>query len=216
MKNTDCINARIASVGVLPVINVPEERLAVPLAEALMAGGMTALEITLRSECSLAAIEQIKREYPDFLVGAGTVLTEADVDKALAAGADFVVSPGFDPEVVDYCNSLGVLIVPGCATPSEIQQAVKRGLTVIKFFPAELSGGVAAIKLLSGPFKGVRFVPTGGITFENLGAYIATGKVLACGGSFMATASQVKDGRFDEITDACKRAVDIARDAKKG
>lgn len=214
MKDAAYISGQIAKAGVLPVINVPEVSLAVPLAKALMDGGMTALEITLRSDCSLAAIKNIKTAYPDFLVGAGTVLTQADADAAIEAGADFIVSPGFDPELVAYCSSRGALIVPGCATPTEIQLAAKCGLTTLKFFPAELSGGVAAIKLLSGPFPKVRFVPTGGITFDNLGAYLATGKVLACGGSFMANAEQVKNGKFDQICDSCKRALEIAANAR--
>ena len=124
------------------------------------------------------------------------------------------MSPGFDPEVADYCNGKGILTVPGCATPTEMQIAVKHGLTVLKFFPAELSGGVAAIKLLSGPFPKVRFVPTGGITLDNLGSYIASGKVLACGGSFMATSEQVKNRDFNGITASCKKAADIAQAAK--
>ena len=214
MFSPEHISESIAKAGVLPVINVPKTELALPLAKALMDGGMTALEITLRSDCSLEAIKIIKTQYPEFIVGAGTVLTTAAVDDAIAAGADFAVSPGFDPEITDYCAERGILAVPGCATPTEIQLAVKRGLTVLKFFPAELSGSVAAIKLLSGPFPTVRFVPTGGITFENLASYLACGKVLACGGSFMATGEQVKNGKFDEICDSCRRALDIAAIAR--
>ena len=214
MQSPDHISKSIAKAGVLPVINVPKAELALPLAKALMDGGMTALEITLRSDCSLEAIKIIKSTYPEFIVGAGTVLTTAAVDDAIGAGADFLVSPGFDPELVDYCHERGVLMVPGCVTPTEIQLAVKRGLTVLKFFPAELSGGVAAIKLLSGPFPAVRFVPTGGITFENLASYLACNKVLACGGSFMATGEQVKNGKFDEIADSCKRALAISKEAR--
>ena len=214
MFSPEYISEKIESVGVLPVINVPNADLALPLAKALMDGGMTALEITLRSDCSLAAIKSIKAAYPDFIVGAGTVLTTAAVDDAIGAGADFLVSPGFDPELVDYCNERGVLMVPGCVTPTEIQLAVKRGLTVLKFFPAEFSGGVAAIKLLSGPFPTVRFLPTGGITFDNFASYLAYNKVIACGGSFMATGDQVKNGKFDEIADSCRRALAISKEAR--
>ena len=214
MFSPEYISEKIQKSGVLPVINVPSESLAAPLAKALIDGGMTALEITLRSDCSLAAIKNIKSSYPEFIVGAGTVLDTKAVDDAVAAGADFVVSPGFDPEITDYCAERGILAVPGCATPTEIQLAVKRGLTVLKFFPAELSGGVAAIKLLSGPFSKVRFVPTGGITMDNLASYLSCGKVLACGGSFMANAEQVKNGKFDEISTACRRALDIAASAR--
>ena len=214
MFSPEYISEKIASAGVLPVINVPSESLAAPLAKALMDGGMTALEITLRSDCSLAAIRSIKAAYPEFIIGAGTVLDTKAVDDAVDAGADFIVSPGFDPEITDYCKSRGVLAVPGCATPTEIQLAVKRGLSVLKFFPAELSGGVAAIRLLSGPFPKVRFVPTGGITMDNLASYLCCNKVLACGGSFMAKAEDVKNGKFDEISASCKRALDIAAAAR--
>ena len=209
MFSPDYISEKIATAGVLPVINVPCEDVALPLAKALIDGGMTALEITLRSDCSLAAIKSIKNTYPEFVVGAGTVLTTKAVDDAIAAGA-----PGFDPEITDYCKKRGILAVPGCATPTEMQLAVKRGLTVLKFFPAELSGGVAAIKLLSGPFPKIRFVPTGGITFDNLASYLSCSKVLACGGSFMATGEQVKNGQFDEICASCKRALNIASNAR--
>ena len=215
MFSPEYISEKIASAGVLPVINVPSESLAAPLAKALIDGGMAALEITLRSDCSLAAIRSIKAAYPEFIVGAGTVLTPSDADAAIDAGADFIVSPGLDPELVVHCQSRGKLIVPGCATPTEIQFAtVKCGLTVLKFFPAELSGGVDAIKLLSGPFPTVRFVPTGGITMDNLASYLCCDKVLACGGSFMAKAEEVKNGKFDEISTACRRALDIAASAR--
>lgn len=214
MFSHDYISEKIGKAGVLPVINVPREDLAEPLAKALIEGGMTALEVTLRSDCSLAAIKKIKSTCPEFIVGAGTVLSTKAVDDALAAGADFIVSPGFDPELVSYCQERGVLIVPGCATPTEIQMGVKHGLTVLKFFPSELSGGVAAIKLLSGPFPGVKFVPTGGITLDNLASYLSCGKVLACGGSFMANSDQVKNGAFAEITESCKRALDISQKAR--
>lgn len=214
MKSQAFVCENIAKAGVLPVINVPKPELALPLAKALMDGGMTALEITLRSDCSLEAIRIIKSTYPDFIVGAGTVLTTAAVDDAIGAGADFLVSPGFDPQLVDYCNERGVLMVPGCVTPTEIQLAVKRGLTVLKFFPAEFSGGVDAIKLLSGPFPTARFLPTGGITFDNFASYLAYDKVIACGGSFMATGDQVKNGKFDEIADSCRRALAISKEAR--
>lgn len=210
MLDIKTINDAIASTGVLPVINVPKPELAEPLAKALIDGGMTALEITLRNESALDSVRIIKRAYPEFIVGAGTVLSVSDAERAIAAGADFIVSPGFDEEVVDYCLERGILIVPGCCTPTEMQAAVKKGLTTLKFFPAELSGGMAAIKLLSGPFPKVKFVPTGGITFDNLGEYLSSDKILACGGSFMANADQVKRGDFEAITAACKRAMDIS------
>lgn len=212
----DNISSIMEQYGVLPVINITDPAQALPLADALCEGGLPLLEVTLRSDCSLEAIRRIKAAKPEMLVGAGTVLTGQAVDDALAAGADYIVSPGFDPELADYCKAKGVLMVPGCATPSEIQLAVKRGLTVLKFFPAELGGGVAAIKLISGPFPMVRFLPTGGITMDNLGDYLATGKVIACGGSFMATAAQLKAGDYAGIAASCRKAARIAAEHKGG
>lgn len=196
--------------GILPVINIPEAELAVPVAAALRDGGVNSIEVTLRSADSLESIRRIKEQYPDMTVGAGTVLSIQTVEDALAAGADFIVSPGYDDEVVDYCVKKDVLIVPGCVMATEIQKAVKRGLKILKFFPAELNGGVEAIKLLSGPFPGVKFIPTGGINFKNLGSYLSNSKILACGGSYMATSEQIKNRDFAGITASCKRAVDIS------
>ena len=196
--------------GILPVINVPNASLAVKIAEALRLGGLNSIEVTLRSPDSLESIKNIKSAFPDMTVGAGTVLSISDVDSAIAAGADFIVSPGYDEETVDHCIKNCITVVPGCTSASEIQRAVKNGLRVLKFFPAELSGGVEAIKLLSGPFPDVRFIPTGGISFDNLGKYLANKKVLACGGSFMATKDMIERGDFEAITAASKRAADIS------
>jgi len=196
--------------GILPVINIPSVSVAVSVAKALRNGGINSIEVTLRSADSVESIKTIKKEFPDMLVGAGTVLSAKTVDEVLAAGADFVVCPGFDEEIVDYCIEKNVPVVPGCQTPSEMQKAVKKGLKVLKFFPAELSGGIEAIKLLSGPFPNVKFVPTGGINFNNLATYLASDKILACGGSYMATSDQIKNGDFEGITAACKKAVDIS------
>lgn len=200
----------IEKSGVLPVINITAEELAEPLAKALIDGGLPLIEVTLRSECSLKAIKIIKEIFPEMTVGAGTVLTREAVDQALEAGADYIVSPGYDPELVDYCNSVNVAITPGCSTASEIQDAIKKGIKIIKFFPAELSGGLAALKLLSGPFPEVKFLPTGGINYNNLGEYLGCDKIIACGGSFMATAAQLKAKDFEGITESCKKAVKIS------
>ncbi len=196
--------------GILPVINIPNVSLAVPVAEALRRGGINSIEVTLRSPDSLDSVKSIKSAFPDMTVGAGTVLTTQTVDRAIENGADFIVSPGYDDEVVNYCVNQGIQIVPGCTTPSEMQKAVKLGLKVLKFFPAELSGGIDAINLLSGPFPDIKFVPTGGINFENLGKYLANKRVLACGGSYMATKAQIERGDFEAITTACKKALDIS------
>lgn len=196
--------------GILPVINIPTLSAALPLAQALMKGGLYALEVTLRSECSLDAIKLIKQTYPEMTVGAGTVLSVDTVDAAIDAGADFIVSPGYDPEVVDYCIEKGILITPGCVTPSEIQSGLKKGLKIFKFFPAELNGGIDAIKLISGPFPEAKFLPTGGINYKNLGTYLKNKKIIACGGSYMANSEQIKNEDWEGITAACKKAVDIS------
>ncbi len=204
----------VEQTGILPVINIPSAHIAKDVAKALRDGGINTIEVTLRSEDSLESIKAIKEAYPDMVVAAGTVLSTDTVEQALEAGADYIVCPGYDEGIVDYCTSKNVLVIPGCVTPSEIQGAVKKGLRVLKFFPAELSGGVAAIKLLSGPFPMVRFVPTGGISFQNLGDYLECNKVLACGGSYMAASEQVENGDYEGITKACKEAVRISLDAR--
>lgn len=196
--------------GILPVINIPNATLAVPVADALRHGGVNSIEVTLRSPDSLDSIKNIKSAFPDMTVGAGTVLSTKTVDDAIMSGADFIVSPGYDEEIVDYCIQKGIQIVPGCVAASEIQIAAKKGLKVLKFFPAELNGGIDAINLLSGPFPDIKFVPTGGINFKNLATYLKNKKVLACGGSYMATKEQIEKGDFDAITAACKKAVDIS------
>ena len=188
--------------GILPVINIPQAEIAESVAEALRDGGLNSIEVTLRSPDSLESIRIIKEKYPDMTVGAGTVLSTQTVDEALKAGADFIVCPGYDEEIVDYCIAKQVQVIPGCTSASEIQKAVKKGLKVLKFFPAELSGGLDAIKLLSGPFPNVKFIPTGGINFNNLGSYLESDKILACGGSYMATANQINNNDFEGITAA--------------
>lgn len=200
----------IEESGILPVINITEVELAKPLASVLVEEGIHTIEVTLRSDCSLEAIAEIKKAFPDIAVGAGTVLDVATADKALAAGADYIVTPGFDIEIVEHCLKKGVEIFPGCSTPSEMQKAYKMGLRILKFFPSELSGGVDAIKLLSGPFKGLKFVPTGGINYTNLEKYLSCEKVVACGGSYMATAEQLKNRDFEGIRLACRKAMDMS------
>ncbi len=210
--DNNLVNAlnEIEKTGILPVINIPHEDFSVPVAKALRNGGINSIEVTLRSPDSICSISRIKSEFPDMTVGAGTVLSLGSVDEVLDAGADFIVSPGYDDEVVDYCIDKNVPIIPGCVMASEIQKAVKRGLKTLKFFPSELNGGIDAIKLLSGPFPEVRFIPTGGITFKNLGGYLSNCKILACGGSFLATAEQIKNRDYTGITAACKKALDIS------
>jgi 2-dehydro-3-deoxyphosphogluconate aldolase/(4S)-4-hydroxy-2-oxoglutarate aldolase len=210
------VHDKIAAVGILPVIAVPSPEAAVPLADALVQGGMCAVEITLRNPWALDAIAAIRAAQPQMVIGAGTILTERQVADAQAVGADFLVSPGLDPDIVHAAQAVGLPIVPGVTNPSEIIAAMKLGLRTLKFFPAEISGGVAALTLYHGPFPDVRFVPTGGMTFDNVGTYLAKPFVAACGGSWMAKTADVKAGEWAKITEGCRRSVEIARAARGG
>lgn len=201
---------KIEQIGILPVISLKKQESALPLAQALIAGGIPAVEITLRTARALSCIREISQAYPEMVIGAGTVMTFAQADAAIEAGASFLVSPGFSEELVKYCLEKEYPIVPGCSTGSEITSAVELGLQTLKFFPAEPSGGLAALKLLSGPFAGVRFIPTGGMTLDNIGSYLCHDFIAACGGSFMAKADDIEQGRFDQITEKCRRCVDIS------
>ncbi len=213
MKN---INERIADLGILPVIKLQHpDRDAAPLAKALAAGGVLGAEITFRAEGAERAIKIMRETCPKMLVGAGTVISTEQVDKAIAAGAEFIVSPGFDKELVLYCLSKNIAVYPGCITPSEYQAAIKLGLEILKFFPAELSGGLAKIKALAAPFPQVKIMPTGGITLENLGKYLACGAVCACGGSYMAANELIESGRWDEITRLCLMSSEIVKAARR-
>ena len=164
---------KVSEIGIVPVIKLKDINDAVPLAEALIAGNMPAAEVTFRAEGADVVIAKMLEAYPDMMVGAGTVVNMEQAERAVKAGSKFVVSPGFDPEIVKYCLDQNVLPLPGCVTPSEIMQALKLGLKVVKFFPAAQYGGLATIKALSGPFAGLKFMPTGGISLDNLGEFIA-------------------------------------------
>lgn len=205
---------RIADVGVLPVLAVPSIEAAVPLSDALVAGGVMSIEVTLRNGWALEAIERIRAAHPEMAIGAGTVLTEGQVGDAKLAGADFVVSPGFDPSVVEASLAAGLPIVPGVVNPSQITAACRMGLRTLKFFPAEIFGGVAALTLYHGPFPDVKFVPTGGLTMDNIGMYLAKPFVAACGGSFMAKSDVIRAGRWEEIEANCRTCVRIAKEAR--
>ncbi len=185
--------------GVVPVVVLEEAKDALPLAKALVEGGLPCAEVTFRTEAAEESIRLMSEKYPEMLVGAGTVLTTKQVDRAAAAGAKFIVSPGFDPEIVDYCLEKKIPVFPGCITPSEVAQAVKRGLEVVKFFPAEQAGGVAMIKAMAAPYTMVKFMPTGGISAKNLKDYLSFGKILCCGGSWMVKGDMIRNGEFDKI-----------------
>lgn len=196
--------------GVVPVVVLEDAKDALPLAEALTEGGLPCAEVTFRTEAAEASIRLMSEKYPEMLVGAGTVLTIEQVDRAVAAGAKFIVSPGFDPEIVDYCLDKKIPVFPGCITPSEVAQAVKRGMKVVKFFPAEQAGGVAMIKAMAAPYTMVKFMPTGGISAKNLKDYLSFDKILCCGGSWMVKGDMIRNGEFDKIKELTKEAVELA------
>ena len=197
--------------GVVPVVVLEEAKDALPLAKALVEGGLPCAEVTFRTEAAEESIRLMSEKYPEMLVGAGTVLTTKQVDRAAAAGAKFIVSPGFDPEIVDYCLEKKIPVFPGCITPSEVAQAVKRGLEVVKFFPAEQAGGVAMIKAMAAPYTNVKFMPTGGISAKNLEEYLSFKKIAACGGSWMVKADLVDNKEYDKIEAMTREAVELVR-----
>lgn len=201
----------LTGYGVIPVVVLRHAEDASPLAEALCKGGLKCAEVTFRTEAAEAAIKIMAENFPDMLVGAGTVLTIEQAERAVAAGAGFIVSPGFDPEIVDYCLANNILILPGCMTPSEVAQGVKRGLQVLKFFPAEQAGGLAMIKALAAPYTNVKFMPTGGINAENLEAYLSFDKIAACGGSWMVKAELVEHKEYDKIEKKTREAVELVK-----
>ena len=211
----NAMNEKISAIGVVPVIKLNHpERDAVGLADALCAGGVPVAEVTFRAAGADLAIKLMKQARPDMLVGAGTVTTTAQIDKVIEAGGDFIVTPGFDPELVAYAQAKNIPIFPGCTTASEYHQALKFGLELIKFFPAEQSGGLAKIKALSAPFPMFKVMPTGGISLKNLADYIKAPVIAACGGSYMVTADLIDNNKWDEITELCKKSVEIVKEAR--
>ena len=202
-------------LGIIPVVKIDDAKDAVPLAKALIDGGLPVAEVTFRTEAAGAAIKAMSEAYPDMLVGAGTVLTTEQVDAAVAAGARFIVSPGLNPKVVNYCQQKNVPIVPGVNNPSQIEQALELGLEVVKFFPAEQSGGLAKIKAMAAPFAMFKVMPTGGISLKNLAEYAACPVIAACGGSYMCPDKLISEGKWDEITELCKKSVEFINEARK-
>lgn len=196
MKTTE---QKFYKMGVVPVVVLEQSEDAVLLAKALIDGGLPCAEVTFRTAAAAESIRLMVEEYPDMLVGAGTVLTTEQVDQAMEAGAKFIVSPGFDPEIVDYCLKKEIPVFPGCITPSEAAQAVKRGLKVVKFFPAEQAGGLEMIKAMAAPYPMLKFMPTGGINPQNMEKYLSCDKILCCGGSWMVKGDLIKKRDFDRI-----------------
>lgn len=197
----------IGDIGLVPVIKIEDAKKAVPLGRALAKGGIPVAEVTFRTAAAEDSIRAMAAECPELLVGAGTVINVELAKKAIGAGAKFVVAPGFNPSVVDYCIERGVPVLPGCNNPSLIEAGLEKGLEVFKFFPAEASGGVAVIDALIGPFGGIKFVPTGGIDASNVGDYAKRDSILAIGGSWMVKADLVAADKWDEISVLCEKAV---------
>lgn len=199
---------QISRIGIVPVIAIDEAEMAVPLARALVAGGLPAAEVTFRTAAGEEAIRRIATEIPEMLVGAGTVLTTGQADRAIAAGAQFIVSPGFNPAVTRYVIDKGVPMMPGTASPGEMEQAMSMGLDVVKFFPAEQNGGVAKLKALAGPYTNLRWMPTGGVNTKNLMDYLSFDKIVACGGTWMVKKDLIEAENWAEITRLTREAVD--------
>jgi 2-dehydro-3-deoxyphosphogluconate aldolase / (4S)-4-hydroxy-2-oxoglutarate aldolase len=201
----------LAAFRVVPVVSLEDAQAAVDLANALTEGGLPLVEVTFRTDAAADAIARIRAACPDVLVGAGTVLDAATLDRAVEAGAAFIVAPGLSPAVVARAAERGVAMLPGAVTPTEIEMALGAGLGVVKFFPAEAAGGVRYIKAVSAPYRSVRFVPTGGVTPANLAEYLALPSVIACGGTWIAPADAIREHRWDQITANAAEAVAIAR-----
>ena len=200
--------------GLLTVIELQNAQDAVPLGRALLDGGLGVAEITFRTAAAAEAIHTMASTYPEILVGAGSVIQIEQAERALTAGASFIVSAGFNPALVDWCIANNIPTLPGIATPSEIIQGVVRGLKVLKFFPAEVMGGVSGLKAVSAPFPGMKFVPTGGVSPSNLAEYLRQPNIPACGGSWLVNKKLIAEGRFDEITRLTREAVSIIKEVK--
>ena len=208
------IMVQIEKTGVIPVVVINDVEDAEPLAQALCEGGLPCAEVTFRTAAAEESIRKMTDIYPNMLIGAGTVLTTEQVDRAVVAGAKFIVSPGFDPEVVDYCILKQIPVFPGCITPSEVAQAVKSGLKVVKFFPAAQFGGVSTIQALTAPYVGLKFMPTGGVNAKNLADYLQCKSIIACGGSWMVKSDLIKAGEFEKIKDMTKEAVSLVNEIR--
>ena len=205
---------QLGEIGIIPVVAIEDAATAVSLGQALVDGGLPCAEITFRTAAAADAIRNMSAAFPDMLVGAGTVLTVQQAETAKAAGAKFIVTPGFDAAVVDWCLANDMPITPGVMTPTEINMALNKGITLVKFFPAEAAGGIKSLKAIGGPYVGVKFIPTGGISAANLADYLRLPMVHACGGSFMVAKQMISDGQFDEITALAKTAVSIVQSTR--
>lgn len=205
---------QLYQIGIVPVAAIDDPKKAVLLARALVKGGLPTAEITFRTAAAEEAIRAIVAEVPEMLVGAGTVLTKEQADRAIAAGARFIVSPGFNPEITKYVLSKGVAMCPGTATAGEMEQAMALGLDAVKFFPAEQNGGVEKLKALAGPYKNLMWMPTGGVNTKNMLNYLSFDQIFACGGTWMVKKDMIENEQWDKITAICQDAVKTMLDLK--
>ena len=204
----DILN-KFSNIGIIPVVVLDSAEDAVPLGRTLCDGGLACAEVTFRTDAAKESIKRMAKEFPDMLIGAGTILTIQQVDEAVEAGAKFIVSPGINPKVVDYCVKNNIPITPGCANPTNVETALEFGLEVVKFFPAEPAGGLPYIKAISAPYNKVKFIPTGGINAVNVKEYLAYDRILACGGSWMVKSELLKSHDFNKIKELTEEAVAI-------
>jgi 2-dehydro-3-deoxyphosphogluconate aldolase/(4S)-4-hydroxy-2-oxoglutarate aldolase len=204
----------LGRLGVVPVVKIERAEDAVELGRALLAGGLPCAEITFRTAAAEEAIRRIASSLTDIILGAGTVLSVDQADRAVSAGARFIVSPGFNHKVVDWCLRNEIPVTPGVATPTEIDMALDKGLDILKFFPAEALGGIKTLKAIAAPYVGIKFIPTGGVNQDNLGDYLAHPSVHCCGGSWLVKASLISAGKFDEITQLAQEAVSVVRQVR--
>lgn len=200
---------------IIPVVKINDIKQAAPLARALYEGGISSIEITFRTECALEAIEETIKAVPEMLVGAGTVIEKTQAEKAIKAGAKFIVSPGFSERVAKTCRDMDTLYLPGCVTPTEIMRAMEYGIETVKFFPAENNGGIKAIRALSGPFKDITFIPTGGIDQDNIKEYLKNPKILACGGSWLVKDIWLEEENFSFIKKKAREAIELVNEVSK-
>ena len=207
---------RLREIGIVPVIVIDDAEDAVPVAEALMEGGLPCAEVTLRTPSAMEALRRMVKAYPELLVGAGTVLSAEQVDESLDAGAKFIVSPGIDPAVVDHSLKREIPVFPGVCTPTEVAVGLARGLKTLKFFPAEPAGGLPFLKAISAPYPMMEFIPTGGINVQNVAGYLGFKKVVACGGSWMVAQDWIREKDFGRIRREVEKAVQTIRDIKGG
>ena len=208
------LKKRFEEIGIIPVVVLEDAKDAHALGEALMKGGLPAAEITFRTEAAEEVIRILSKDFPDMLVGAGTVLTCEQADRAVAAGAKFIVAPGFNPTVVKHCLDKGYPVTPGVQTPGEMEQAMELGLDFVKFFPAEPAGGLPMIKAVAAPYSKLRFMPTGGINKENVKEYLAYKKIVACGGTWMVKGDLIASGDFAKIEELTHEAAEIVKEAR--